>query len=97
MAKMVGLSRKLKLPWLKYTVDLVADGTSESEIKDKLNEYLSYEIESPTVLRKTREILMNIWVYDNPYSSCSTADRKIPGICGEYQLVHDVGSISGVS
>ena len=27
MAKMVGLSRKLKLPWLKYTVDLVADGT----------------------------------------------------------------------
>ena len=68
MAKMVGLSRKLKLPWLKYTVDLVADGTSESEIKDKLNEYLSYEIESPTVLRKTREILMNIWVYDNPYT-----------------------------
>ena len=47
----------------------MADGTSESEIKDKLNEYLSYEIESPTVLRKTREILMNIWVYDNPYSS----------------------------
>ena len=39
------------------------------KIKDKLNEYLSYEIESPTVLRKTREILMNIWVYDNPYSS----------------------------
>ena len=38
MAKMVGLSRKLKLPWLKYTVDLVADGTSESEIKDKPNE-----------------------------------------------------------
>ena len=70
MAKMVGLSRKLKLPWLKYTVDLVADGTAESEIKDKLNEYLSYEIDSPTVLRKTREILMNIWVYDNPYSSC---------------------------
>lgn len=35
----------------------------------KLNEYLSYEIDSPTVLRKTREILMNIWVYDNPYSS----------------------------
>ncbi len=33
MAKMVGLSRKLKLPWLKYTVDLVADGTAESEIK----------------------------------------------------------------
>lgn len=36
----------------------------------EINEYLSYEIESPIVLRKTREILMNIWVYDNPYSSC---------------------------
>ena len=86
MAKMVGLSRKLKLPWLKYTVDLVADGTSESEIKDKLNEYLSYEIESPTVLRKTREILMNIWVYDNPYSSCLKSEavqliEKYPCTC----------------
>ena len=65
MAKMVGLSRKLKLPWLKYTVDLVTEGLSEAEIKDKLNKYLSFEIESPTVLRKTREILMNIWVYEN--------------------------------
>ena len=27
----------------------------------------------------------------------STADRKVSGICGEYQLVHDVGGISGVS
>src|SRR5699024_10108969 len=33
-----------------------------------LNEYLSYEIGSPTVLRKTREILMNIWVYENDYT-----------------------------
>ena len=65
MAKMVGLSRKLRLPWLKYTVDLVATGMEESEIKDKINEYLRFEIQSPTVLRKTREILMNIWVYEN--------------------------------
>ena len=68
MAKMVGLSRKLRLPWLKYTVDLVATGMEESEIKDKINEYLSFEIQSPTVLRKTREILMNIWVYENQYT-----------------------------
>ena len=39
MAKMVGLSRKLRLPWLKYTVDLVATGMEESEIKDKINEF----------------------------------------------------------
>lgn len=69
MAKMVGLSRNIKLPWLKYTVDLVLEGLTQAEIKEKLNEYLSYEIKSPTNIRKTREILMNIWVYENDYSS----------------------------
>lgn len=68
MAKMIGLSRTLKLPWLKYTVDLVAAGIHEAELKKKLDEYLSYEIGSPTNIRKTREILMNIWVYENQYS-----------------------------
>lgn len=65
MAKMVGLSRNLKLQWLNKVVELVLEGHTEQEIKDQLNEYLSFEIESPTNLRKTREILMNIWVYDN--------------------------------
>ena len=68
MAKMVGLSRNLKSQWLDKTVELCVSGLTESEIKEQLNEYLSFEIESPTNLRKTREILMNIWVYDNEYS-----------------------------
>lgn len=68
MAKIVGLSRNLKLPWLNKVVDLVLEGLEEGDIKEQLNEYLSFEIESPTNLRKTREILMNIWVYDNNYS-----------------------------
>lgn len=68
MAKMVGLSRNIKLPWLNKVVEFVADGMTEQEIRDGLNEYLSFEIESPTNLRKTREILMNIWVYENDYS-----------------------------
>ncbi|MCZ9313286.1 MAG: hypothetical protein O0V67_07895 [Methanocorpusculum sp.] len=68
MAKMVGLSRNIKLPWLNKVVEFVVAGKTESEIKDALNEYLSFEIESPTNLRKTREILMNIWVYENEYS-----------------------------
>lgn len=68
MAKMVGLSRNLKLPWLNKVVELVLEGLTEQEIKDGLNEYLGFEIESPTNLRKTREILMNIWVYPNDYS-----------------------------
>lgn len=69
MAKMVGLSRNLKLQWLNKAAELVLEGHTEQEIKDQLNEYLSFEIESPTNIRKTREILMNIWVYDNDYSA----------------------------
>ncbi len=69
MAKMVGLSRNLKLQWLNKVVELVSSGLTEQEIKDQLNEYLSFEISSPTNLRKTREILMNIWVYENDISN----------------------------
>ena len=78
MAKMVGLSRNLKPQWLNKVVELVLAGLDEKEIKDQLNEYLSFEIESPTNLRKTREILMNIWVYDNEYSkSLRTAGLEL--------------------
>lgn len=68
MAKMVGLSRNLKLQWLNKVVEMILEGHTEQEIKNQLNEYLSFEIESPTNIRKTREILMNIWVYDNELS-----------------------------
>lgn len=68
MAKMVGLSRSLKLEWLNKVVELILEGLTEKEIKEHLNEYLSFEIESPINIRKTREILMNIWVYENDYS-----------------------------
>lgn len=62
MAKMVGLSRGIKLEWLNKTVDLIKQGKTDAEIKNDLNEYLSFEITSPTNLRKTREILLTIWV-----------------------------------
>jgi len=62
MAKMVGLSRSIKLEWLNKTVDLILQGKTEEQIKEELNEYLSFEIKSSTNLRKTREILMTIWV-----------------------------------
>lgn len=68
MAKMVGLSRNLKLQWLNKVVELVLEGLPEPEIKEQLNEYLKFEIVSAINVRKTREILMNIWVYDNDYS-----------------------------
>lgn len=68
MAKMVGLSRNIKLSWLNEIVELMDHETEKAVIKDKLNEYLSFEIASPTNLRKTREILLNIWFYDNLYT-----------------------------
>lgn len=68
MAKLVGLSRNLKIQWLNKTAELVLSGLCENEIHEQLNEYLSFEINSPTNLRKTREILMSIWVYENTVS-----------------------------
>ena len=68
MAKMVGLSRNLKMPWLNKAAELAIEELTEEDVKAQLNEYLSFEIESPTNLRKTREILMNVWIYQNDYS-----------------------------
>lgn len=65
MAKMVGLSRDIKIEWLNKVADLVVEGKNEEEIRNELNNYLSYEISSPTNIRKTREILMKIWVCPN--------------------------------
>ena len=62
MAKTIGLSRAIKLEWLNKTVDLVLEGLSPEEIKDELNAYIAYEISSPDNIRKSRDILMNLWV-----------------------------------
>ena len=63
MAKMVGLSRAIKIEWLNKTVDLVNEGMAPENIKEALNDYIEFEIKSPDNIRKAREILMNIWVY----------------------------------
>lgn len=69
MAKMVGLSRNINCTWLNKTVELINEGLKPEEIKEQLNEYLSFEISSPTNLRKTREILLTIWVADGELTS----------------------------
>lgn len=74
MAKTIGLSRKITLQWLNKAVDLWGENLREEEYKTKMNEYLSFEIGSPTVLRKTREILMRVWFYEN--DTDVTAIRK---------------------
>jgi len=76
MAKMVGLSRNIKMPWLNRVAEMANEDLSEEEVKNQLNEYLGFEIESPTNLRKTREILMNIWIYKNDYSEKLFSDAR---------------------
>ncbi|WP_108775982.1 hypothetical protein [Lactimicrobium massiliense] len=68
MAKMVGLSRNIKLPWLNKTYELMQQGLVYEDLKNQLNEYLSFEITSPINIRKTREILLHILYYENPTS-----------------------------
>lgn len=65
MAKTVGYACSIKLQWLKKAIQLLEENLDEAAYKQELNEYLSFEIDSPTRLRKTREILMNIWYYDD--------------------------------
>ncbi len=86
MAKAVGLSRKIKLQWLNKAVDFLGEGLTEDEYKEKMNEYLSFEIKSPTVLRKTREILMHVWFYDdNPDITDLRRDAaELIGRCPDY-------------
>ena len=62
MSKMVGFSRPVKLEWLDKVAELVMLDKEEETIKAELHEFLSFEIASPTNLRKTREILLSIWV-----------------------------------
>ncbi len=66
MAKMVGLSRPIKMEWLNKTVELLKQGNSETEIRNALQDYLSYEIKDKTNLNKTKSILMKIWVKVSP-------------------------------
>lgn len=67
MGKMVGLSRAIKIEWLNKVVSLVNEGMEPDNIKDALNDYISFEISSPDNIRKSRDILMNLWVY--PFES----------------------------
>ena len=60
MAKMVGYACSIRTPWLKKAIEMLNENLDEAAYKQELNEYLSFEVDSPTRLRKTREILMNI-------------------------------------
>ena len=62
MANEIGILVPLKYDWMEKTVELLQDGLEPLEIKLKLREYLSFEMESPTNIRKTCTELMDVWV-----------------------------------
>ena len=109
MAKMVGYACSIRLSWLNTAVRMLKENLQEVEYKEKMNEYLSYEIDSPTRLRKTREILMNVWYYPseelNPvrkdalevlaeYPDCSEPIQYLM-LCLAYPVFKDVCKIMG--
>lgn len=65
MAKMVGYACSVKLHWLNKAFEMLKENLDEATYKEHLNEYLAFEIDGPTRLRKTREILMNVWYREN--------------------------------
>lgn len=109
MAKMVGYACSIRLPWLNKAVQMLEENLPEAEYKEKMNEYLSFEIDSPTRLRKTREILMNVWYYpseelDNTRKEAIALLSKHPEysapiqycmLCLTYPVFADVCKIMG--
>lgn len=109
MAKMVGYACSIRLPWLNKAVQMLEENLPEAEYKEKMNEYLSFEIDSPTRLRKTREILMNVWYYpseelDNTREEAVVLLNKYPEytapiqycmLCLAYPVFADVCKIMG--
>jgi len=76
MGRIVGMNRTIKLEWLNETADLVLQGFDEAEIRLKLQEYLSFEIKSPVVLKNTRTILLQTWVYI-PNEFCDIKNKAL--------------------
>lgn len=75
--KMVGFAHAVKLSWLNYAVEILSENYSVNEYKEALNQYLGFEIDSPTQLRKTRDILMNTWYYEKDAMVVRVRSRAI--------------------
>jgi len=88
VAKMLGFACNIKPTWMSQAVQLLDEELDEKDYKEKLNDYLSFEIDSPTRLRKTREILMRIWFKnDEPFDDIRQEARKLLKEQSEYRAV----------
>lgn len=61
MDKGVGFNRNIKLEWLDATAAFCLELDDEQGIRSRLEPVLAQEVKSPTNLRKTIAILINIW------------------------------------
>lgn len=61
MDKGVGFNRNIKLEWLDATAAFCLEEDDEQKVLDRIQSILALEIKSPTNLRKTIAILLNIW------------------------------------
>lgn len=85
MAKMVGLNLVVKQGWQKKAVALLSEDLPEEQYRKELDDYLAYEIDSPTNRRKAREILMRIWYQDSEGVECLQQEgRKLVKKYPEY-------------
>lgn len=78
MANMVGLNVSIKMGWMKKAVELLGQGLTEEEYKNVLKEHLSFEIDSPTNLRKAKDNLTFIWYRDlEEYAGLQQEGRQL--------------------
>lgn len=78
MAKMVGLNVSIKMGWMKKAVELLGQGLTEEDYRNMLKEHLSFEIDSPTNLRKAKDNLTFIWYKDSEeYAGLQQEGRQL--------------------
>lgn len=65
MAKMVGLSRNIKMNWLDKAAEFYMERDEHQDLKQELSDYLSFEIKSETNRRKTNASLLHIWCFED--------------------------------
>jgi hypothetical protein len=65
MLKSVGFLRAVNTLWLDKTVDLFLEGLEPNKIREKLTEYISFELMGKESIRKTVDVLITTWINNN--------------------------------
>lgn len=66
MTKMLGFDRQIKKVWLDITMELLAEGKSVKEIKEKQESFMAADLSGKIARRKTRLVISRMWLDDDP-------------------------------